>query len=96
MYENLHFEKAIKTSCIGVSTAFFTTLTAYWVLDLIFHIEVYYVGMAMLVLLAPFLLSIAYAMALYAKRALDKGIERNQELKMRIDEMTTEEKEINQ
>jgi hypothetical protein len=72
------------------------TLILYLILNSIFHREVYYLGIATIGLLFSFLLSIAYVMAVSAKRALDKGIEKNEEeLKLRVEEMNTEEKENN-
>lgn len=95
MYARMPAEKTIKNICIDSSIAFFITLTLYWGLYFIFNTEVYYLGIATLVLLCPFLLSIAYAMAVSAKRTLDNAIERNEELKRRIAEMNGEEKENN-
>lgn len=96
MVERIHFGKIVKNSCIAFSIAFFITLTLYWGLNFIFHTEVYYLGIATLVLFCPFLLSIAYVMAVGAKRTLDKGVERDEELKRRIAEMSAEEKKKNE
>jgi hypothetical protein len=94
MDERMHLGKIVKIICIVFSIAFFITLILYLGLNFIFHSEVYYLGIVTLVLLFPFLLSIAYVMAVSAKRALDKGIERDEEeLKRRIAEMSAEEKE---
>lgn len=93
MYARMPAEKTIKNICIDSSIAFFITLTLYWGLYFIFHAEIYYLGIATLMLLFPFLLSIVYAMAVSAKRTIDNAIERNEELKRRIAEMNAEENE---
>jgi hypothetical protein len=90
MEKETHIQKTLKIICILLSIAFMTTLGVYWGLNLIFHIQVYYLGIANLALLFPFLLSIAYVMVVSAKRTLDKGIERKQEL---LAETIAEEKE---
>jgi hypothetical protein len=73
-----HIEKSIKFGCIIFSVAFVIAATSYYVLNYIYSIEVYYLGITSLALLFPFLLSIAYFMIVSAKRALDKGVERNE------------------
>lgn len=86
--------KIFDITCITFSAAFFVTLSLYWGLNLIFHYEIYYLGLATLALFIPFLLSIAYVLAVSAKRALDKGVRREaEELERRIAEMNAEEKE---
>ena len=80
MAKETHIQKTLKIICILLSITFMTTIGVYWGLNLIFHIQVYYLGIANLALLFPFLLSIAYFMVVSAKRSLDKGIERKQEL----------------
>ena len=72
------------------------TLILYLILNSILNSEVYYLGIATIWLLFSFLLSIAYVMAVSAKRALDKGIEKKEEeLKRRVEEMNAEKKENN-
>ena len=80
MDERRHIGRIAKIICIVFSIAFIITLILYLILNFIFHSEVYYLGIATIVLLFPFLLSIAYVMAVSAKRALDKGIERDEVL----------------
>jgi hypothetical protein len=71
--------------------AFAIAATSYYVLNYIYSIEVYYLGLTSLALLFPFLLSIACFMVVIAKRALDKGVERNEiELKCQITETSAE------
>jgi hypothetical protein len=90
MEKETHIQKTFKLIGILLSIAFMTTLCVYWGLNLFFHIQVYYLGIANLALLFPFLLSIAYVMVVSAKRTLDKGIERKQEL---LAETRADEKE---
>jgi cation transport ATPase len=91
-----HIEKIVKNICTIFSLAFIITLILYLVLNFFFRSKVYYLGIATIVLLFPFLSSIAYVMAVSAKRAIDKGIEKNEEeLKRRIAETSAEEKENN-
>ena len=67
--------KIAKTTCIAFSITFILSLTSYWGLNLILQSqEIYYLGIATLALLFPFLLSIAYVMAVTANHALEKGI----------------------
>jgi hypothetical protein len=80
MAEKTHIQKTVKIICIVLSIAFMITLGMYLGLNFIFQIQVYYLGITNLALLFPFLLSIAYVMVVSAKRMLDKGIQRNQEL----------------
>jgi len=65
--------------CITFSAAFFITLTVNLGLNFLFHAQVYYLGIATIVLLAPFLLSIAYVMSVSAKHMLDKKIRSDEE-----------------
>jgi hypothetical protein len=67
--------KIAKITCIAFSITFILSLTSYWGLNLILQSqEIYYLGIATLALLFPFLLSIAYVMVVTANHALEKGI----------------------
>jgi hypothetical protein len=75
MNNKINIGKIAKTACIIFSLAFIITLTSYLVLNFILQAEeIYYLGIATLILLFPFLLSIAYVMAVTAKHMLEKGI----------------------
>ena len=93
MNERTHIGRIAKIICIIFSIAFMITLILYLILNSILNSEVYYLGIATIWLLFPFLLSIAYVMAVSAMRALDKGIEKKEEeLKRRVEEMKAEKK----
>ena len=97
MDPRIHVQKNIKITSFVFSTAFTITLILYLELNYVLHSPVYYLGLATIALLFPFLLSIAYVMAISAKRALDKEIKRNEkEFEQQIAEMSTEEKENDQ
>lgn len=87
--------KIAQIACITFSTAFFVTFSLYWVLNLIFHSEIYYLGLATVALLFTFLLSVAYAMGVLAKRTLDKGV-KNQEERLRRSAETNAQEEENE
>jgi uncharacterized membrane protein len=80
---------------VAFSIAFFTVLILFLALNFVFGLEVYYLGLATLVLFIPFLLSLAYVMAIGAKRTMDKEIEKEEEAKQRLAEMLTEDKNNN-
>ena len=90
MDKKRHIGKIAKTTCIVFSTAFIVTLISYLGLNFILHSEeIYYLGITTIALLFPFLLSIAYVMAITAKHTLEKGIIRlryEEELKCPIAE----------
>ncbi len=94
MNVGMHIQKNIKITSLFFSIAFITTATLYWSLNYAFHTEVYYLGITVVALLFPFLISVAYGMAVSAKRAIDNGIKRNEEeLEHQIAEMRSVEKE---
>jgi len=92
MDKRVHIEKNSKIICIIFSLAFIVTLISYLVLTDIYHSRVYYLGIVSLVLLFPFLLSVAYVMVVSAKHALDKEIERKEEELKRQNVETNSEK----
>jgi amino acid transporter len=97
MDPRIHVQKNIKITSFVFSTAFTITLILCLELNYVRHSPVYYLGLATIALLFPFLLSIAYVMAIIAKRALDKGIKINEEeFEHQNAEMSTEEKENDQ
>jgi uncharacterized membrane protein len=90
----IHTEKIVKSICIAFSIAFFITLILNLGLNFIFRSQLYYLGITTIVLLFPFLLSIVYVMAVSAKRAIDKRIEKDEEeSKRQIAEISAEKKE---
>jgi hypothetical protein len=90
MNKKTNIGKIANTACIIFSLAFIITLTSFLVLNFILQAEeIYYLGIATIALLFPFLLSIAYVMVVTAKHTLEKGIIRlgyEEELKCRIAE----------
>jgi Na+-transporting methylmalonyl-CoA/oxaloacetate decarboxylase gamma subunit len=78
MDERRHIQKIVKIICIFFSIAFIVTTISYWALSLVLHSEIYYLGIVAVALLFPFLISIAFVMAVSAKNTIDKEIEREE------------------
>lgn len=95
MVERRHIEKIVKITCIVFTIAFVATTILYWSIALVFHSEIYYLGIVAVALLFPFLLSIVFVMVVSAKRTIDEEIEREEESKRKIAEMSAEEKKNN-